>query len=289
MLGAEVAVITNIEADHLDNYSGMAEIRENFLRFASRTEKMLIASADDPQVGAVAEQAAREGLEVRTFGRSAGAHYRLGEVTAEGFSTRFTLRGPDGRTHTSTIPAPGEQNALTAAAALAAAHALGCDLGAAASAVQRFTGSGRRMEFKGEGAGVRVYDSYAHHPTEVAADLKAVRAALDSSPTAGQGRVIALFQPHLYSRTRAFAAEFAGALALADEAVVLPVYAAREDPQPGVDATLITSADAGGGRLRHHGDRDGAPALLAELARPGDVVLTMGAGDVDRLARELAA
>jgi UDP-N-acetylmuramate--alanine ligase len=210
-------------------------------------------------------------------------------VAAEGFSTRFTLHAPDGASYSSTIPAPGEHNVLNAAAALAAAHALDFDLAAAAAAVERFTGSGRRMEFKGEAAGVRVYDSYAHHPTEVAADLKAVRAALDSGPTTGEGRVIALFQPHLYSRTRAFATEFAKALALADEAVVLPVYAAREDPVPGVDATLITSGAVSQGRLRHHDDRDSAPALLARLARPGDVVLTMGAGDVTELGPAIVA
>jgi UDP-N-acetylmuramate--alanine ligase len=149
------------------------------------------------------------------------------------------------------------------------------------------------MEVKGEEDGVRVLDSYAHHPTELAADLRAAR-DLVAQPPAGRdqaaqppaGRVIAIFQPHLFSRTRIFAAEFGAALALADEAVVLDVYAAREDPEPGVTGALVADA-VPGGRARFVPDRAEAVAVIAAAARPGDVVLTMGAGDVTMLGPRL--
>ena len=138
------------------------------------------------------------------------------------------------------------------------------------------------MEPKGEAGGVRVLDTYAHHPTELTADLRAARAI------AGAGRVIAVFQPHLYSRTRIFAAEFGAALALADEAVVLDVYAAREDPEPGVTGKLVADAVPGGTALYVAAASD-APKVVASLAAPGDLVLTMGAGDVTRLGPVILA
>jgi len=137
------------------------------------------------------------------------------------------------------------------------------------------------MELKGEADGVRVFDSYAHHPTELAADLRAARDIVNAS-----GRVIAIFQPHLYSRTRIFAADFGTALGLADEAVVLDVYAAREDPEPGVTGGLVADA-VPGGRARFLPDRAQAAPLIARIAEPGDVVLTMGAGDITALGPQL--
>src|SRR5213080_2463999 len=135
------------------------------------------------------------------------------------------------------------------------------------------------MELKGEARGVRVLDSYAHHPTELAADLRAARSITQH---AGKGRVIAIFQPHLFSRTRIFAAEFGAALGLADEAFVLDVYAAREDPEPGVSG-LLTASAVPGGRAHFIPDRGDLPAAIAVAARPGDLVLTMGAGDITAL------
>ena len=132
------------------------------------------------------------------------------------------------------------------------------------------------MEPKGEAGGVRVLDTYAHHPTELAADLRAARAIADG------GRVIAVFQPHLYSRTRIFAAEFGAALGNADEAVVLDVYAAREDPEPGVTGKLVADA-VPGGAARYVESLADAPRVVASVAAPGDLVLTMGAGDITRL------
>jgi UDP-N-acetylmuramate--alanine ligase len=173
------------------------------------------------------------------------------------------------------IAVPGRHNALNATAALAIAIELGTAPEAAATALAGYQGAGRRMEPKGTEGGVRVLDTYAHHPAELAADLAAAR------EIAAGGRVIAVFQPHLYSRTRIFAAEFGAALGLADVAVVLDVYAAREDPEPGVTGALV--ADAVPGRARYVPLAADVPRAVATIAKPGDLVLTMGAGDVTRL------
>ena len=171
---------------------------------------------------------------------------------------------------------------LNAAAAFAAAAELGFPAGQVAAALSAYGGAQRRMEPKGEEDGVRVLDSYAHHPTEVAADLAAARDLADG------GRVIAIFQPHLFSRTRIFAAELGGALGLADEAIVLDIYAAREDPEPGVTGRLVANA-VPAGRARYVPDAAQVPAVITEIAKPGDVVLTMGAGDVTKLGPVIVA
>jgi UDP-N-acetylmuramate--alanine ligase len=172
---------------------------------------------------------------------------------------------------------PGRHNAANAAAAITLAVELGIAPQRAAAALARYRGAARRMEPKGEAGGVRVLDTYAHHPTELAADLRAARGL------AGAGRVIAVFQPHLYSRTRIFAAEFGQALGLADEAIVLDVYAAREDPEEGVTGRLVADAVPAGTVTRYIPSIQDAPGAVARIARPGDVVLTMGAGDVTTL------
>jgi UDP-N-acetylmuramate--alanine ligase len=179
------------------------------------------------------------------------------------------------------IRVPGRHNALNAAAALAVAIEFGYLPEQAIGALASYAGARRRMELTGEADGVRVLDSYAHHPTELTADLTAARDVADG------GRVIAVFQPHLYSRTRMFASEFAAALGLADEAIVLDIYAAREDPEPGVTGNLIASA-VPGGALYLPGRAD-VPAAAAGLAKPGDLVLTMGAGDVTALGPLIVA
>ena len=169
---------------------------------------------------------------------------------------------------------PGHHNALNAAAAFAAAVELGVEPAQAAAALASYRGAARRLEPKGEAGGVRVLDTYAHHPTELAADLRAAR---EIDPRPGGGRVIAVFQPHLYSRTRIFAAGFGAALGLADEAVVLDVYAAREDPEPGVTGQLVADA-VPGGAAHYVPEFADVPKIVAALAGPGDLVLTMGAG-----------
>ncbi|GAA1120783.1 UDP-N-acetylmuramate--L-alanine ligase [Nocardiopsis composta] len=283
MLSPQVAVVTNVEADHLDNYGGLEEIQAEFASFTERVGRAVVAGIDDPGARALAETARARGLRVRTYGESPDAEFRVSGITADGFATRFTLTPPGGDPLECALAVPGRHNVLNAAAAIAVADELGHDPEVAVGGLGDFTGAARRFELKGEAAGVAVYDSYAHHPTEIAADLKAARAALDSrAEGAGGGRVVAVFQPHLYSRTRIFAKEFGEALTLADEAVVMEIYGAREDPEPGVTAELITGA-VGHERVHPAPSRQQAVVTAAALAGPGDIVLTMGAGDVTEL------
>ncbi|HEY1323768.1 MAG TPA: cyanophycin synthetase, partial [Streptosporangiaceae bacterium] len=221
------------------------------------------------------------------YGESRHADYRLTDVASRGMAISFAVaadHGPFGEIFTQmTVDVPGHHNALNATAAFAAAVELGFAPPRVAAAIAGYRGARRRMELKGEARGVRVLDSYAHHPTELAADLRAARSITQH---AGQGRVIAIFQPHLFSRTRIFAAEFGAALALADEAIVLDVYAAREDPEPGVTGQLIVDA-VPGGHARFVPETARVAALIAAIAEPGDLVLTMGAGDITALGPRL--
>jgi UDP-N-acetylmuramate--alanine ligase len=289
MLSPKIAVVTNVEADHLDNYSGIDEIHANFADFVDRVERTLVIGIDDPGARTVAGLARERGKRVLTYGEADDADYRITRVRARGFTTEFTLTTAGGEPIDGTLAVPGRHNVLNAAAAVAVADELGHDLEVAVEGIADFAGAARRFELKGEGNGVGVYDSYAHHPTEIDADLRATRAALrsftedaGSSEEIPEGRIVALFQPHLYSRTRIFAEEFATALSLADEVVVMEVYAAREDPEPGVTGELITSR-VSHDRVRYVPGREEAVRQVAELARPGDIVLTMGAGDVTEL------
>ncbi|ADH66342.1 MULTISPECIES: UDP-N-acetylmuramate--L-alanine ligase [Nocardiopsis] len=290
MLSPKIAVVTNVEADHLDNYSGIEEIHANFASFVDRVERTLVVGVDDPGARRVAELARERGKRVLTYGEAEDADYRVTRVRARGFTTEFTIRTANGEPVDGQLAVPGRHNVLNAAAAVAVADELGHDLEVAVEGIADFAGAARRFEPKGEAGGVAVYDSYAHHPTEIEADLRATRAALESLAEEARedgrehagGRVVALFQPHLYSRTRIFAEEFAAALGLADEVVVTEVYAAREDPEPGVTAELITSRVAHD-RVWYVPGRDDAVLRVAELAGPGDIVLTMGAGDVTEL------
>jgi UDP-N-acetylmuramate--alanine ligase len=278
MYAPDVAVVTNVEADHLDNYGTEQAYRASFGEFVARIKPdgLLVTSADDPGARDLAAQARGRGITVVTFGESTDADYRVARVTANGMETRLVIEVGH-RTFDLQVGVPGHHNALNAAAAFAAAVAAGTEPAAAARALASYRGAARRLEPKGEAGGVRVLDSYAHHPTELAADLRAAREV-----TAGAGRVIAVFQPHLYSRTRIFAAEFGAALGLADEAVVLDVYAAREDPEPGVTGRLVADAVPGGAAhyVAEFGD---VPKVVAALAAAGDLVLTMGAGDITRM------
>ena len=283
MYAPDIAVVTNIEADHLDNYGTEQAYRASFGRFLAQIKPggLLVTSADDPGTGDLAVQARALGFRVVTFGESPDADYLVANVTASGMATSLSVQSESpsfGRSELDLrLSVPGHHNALNAAAAFAAAVELGIEPALAARALASYRGAARRLEPKGEAAGVRVLDTYAHHPTELAADLRAAREVI-----AGTGRVIAVFQPHLYSRTRIFAAEFGAALGLADEAVVLDVYAAREDPEPGVTGRLVANAVPGGGAhyVTEFGD---VPKVVAALAAPGDLVLTMGAGDITRM------
>jgi UDP-N-acetylmuramate--alanine ligase len=287
MLSPEAAVVTCVEADHLDNYAGLAEIEGTFAAFARRIVPggVLVACADDPGARSLAAAATALPIRVRTYGEADDADYRITSVVPRGMSVSLEVHGvpgsgPGGPGQVAPVRlevgVPGRHNALNAAAAYAAVLELGLPsvrAGQAADGLAAYRGTRRRMEPKGEAGGITVLDSYAHHPTELAADLRAAR---DIVPG---GRVIAVFQPHLFSRTRIFASEFGAASGLADEVVVLDVYAAREDPEPGVTGELVARA-VPGGRAVFLPDAAAVPGTVADTARPGDLILTMGAGDV---------
>ncbi|SNS12110.1 UDP-N-acetylmuramate--L-alanine ligase [Streptosporangium subroseum] len=284
MLAPDIAVVTNVEPDHLDNYGDPRAVYDSFARFVERVGKTMVICADDPGSAALVPIARARGLRVITYGEADDADLRVGEITPDGLGITFEVHG-HGEVR---LAVPGRHNALNAAAAIAVAAELGVSFDEIRDGLAAFTGAKRRFEAKGEAGGVAVFDSYAHHPTELAADLRAARDVVASF--SGTGRVIAVFQPHLYSRTRFFADEFGIALGLADEAIVLDVYGAREDPEPGVSGALVAGkVPLPADRVAYAPQRESVPALVAERARPGDIVLTMGAGDVTELGPRIVA
>jgi len=289
MFSPDAAVVTSVEADHLDNYGTLAAIESAFAAFARRIQPggVLLACADNPGARALTS-AVPPGVTALTYGTADGASYQIAQIETRGMHTALTVTGGPGTVLAGAGPVrleiavPGRHNALNAAAAFGLTVQLGVAVGDAVAGLAGYRGARRRMELTGEADGVQVIDSYAHHPTELAADLAAAR------EVAAGGRVIAIFQPHLFSRTRLFAADFGAALGTADEVLVLDVYAAREDPEPGVTGKLISDA-VPGGRAAFMPDRAAVPAAAASLAKPGDLVLTMGAGDVTRLGPLIVA
>jgi UDP-N-acetylmuramate--alanine ligase len=289
------ALVTNVEPDHLDHYGSAEAVAAAFEAFADRIVPggLLVACADDPGAAALAAgvRARRSDVEVRTYGVSASADVRIVDLDVTGPGARFALVAGMDRSGAADAGAvrlvlrvPGAHNALNAAAAWTAGVWLGLDPQRLADGLAAFGGTRRRFESKGSASGVRVIDDYAHHPTKVAAVLRAVRGV------SGSGRVLVLFQPHLYSRTRFFAREFGAALGLADDVVVLDVYGAREDPEPGVTGELVARAvPLPPGQVVFEPDRETAVRRLADRAAPGDVVLTLGAGDVTALGAVLLA
>jgi UDP-N-acetylmuramate--alanine ligase len=279
-----VAVVTNVEADHLDHYGSAEAYVAAFSDFLDRIVPggSLVTCVDDLGAAALARVAEERGIRVLRYGRADGSDVQLVDFTPDGTGSRVLLRHA-GAEHRLRLAVPGEHMALNALAAFLAGVELGADAGGMLAGLAAFDGVRRRFEFRGRAAGVAVYDDYAHHPSKVAAQLRAARPVVGSG-----GRLLVAFQPHLYSRTRQFAAEFGAALGLADEVVVLDVYAAREDPEPGVTGALVAGAIALPKERVHYVPRwADAPAVVASLARPGDLVITMGAGDITVLAPEI--
>jgi UDP-N-acetylmuramate--alanine ligase len=283
LLSPRAAIVTNVEADHLDHYADLAAVERAFIEFARRIEPggFLVVCADDAGARRVAA-AAGASVEVVTYGESPGADLRIDEVVAAGLTSAYSVSWHGAALGAVRLRVPGRHNVLNSAAALTAGLALGFGFTDLADGLAGFPGARRRFEFKGTSGGVRVFDDYAHHPTEVAATLEAARAV------AGDGRVVVVFQPHRYSRTAALAADFAEALGRADAVVVLEVYAAGEDPLPGVSGALVAAA-VPAGRAVFERSMAAAPALVRDLARSGDVVVTAGAGDVTLLGAEILA
>jgi UDP-N-acetylmuramate--alanine ligase len=267
-LDRPVAVVTNIELDHHSTYANLRELEEAFAAFAEPAELRILGP----------------GVELAGRGREVRFDVR-GQVELLPGGSRFDVQGTEVR-----LRVPGRHNVLNALAALAACRAAGVDPPEAAPALATFTGVARRFEAHGRTAsGALVFDDYAHHPTEVRATLEAARTLARGEG----GRLVACFQPHLYSRTRRLAREFGRALALADLVVVLEVYPARERAEdfPGVSGLLVAqaAADAAAGRPVWWLPRmEDAERMLGRELREGDLLVTLGAGDVDRLARELA-
>ncbi|GGH40383.1 UDP-N-acetylmuramate--L-alanine ligase [Microbacterium album] len=267
-----IALITNVDADHLDHYGSHEAFDAAFVRFADAAREAVVISADD--AGARRVSAALRHGNVVTFGESEDADVRLTDVVTDGpVSFALTHRGTTARAR---LAVPGVHNAVNAAGAVAVLVALGHALEPALEAVASgFAGTVRRFELHGTERGVRVYDDYAHHPTEVAAALSAARTVV------GAGRIIAVHQPHTYSRTQLMAGEFARVLEeLADHTVVLDVYGAREDPIPGVTGELVSTAFRDPDRVHFVADWQAAAEHTAAVAREGDYVITLGCGNV---------
>ncbi|MYU24230.1 UDP-N-acetylmuramate--L-alanine ligase [Streptomyces sp. SID8352] len=274
----EVAVVLNVELDHHANYASMDEIHASFETFAGRIVPggTLVVSADHEGARELTRRLAGS-VRTVTYGESEDADVRILSVVPQGLRSEVTVL-IDGEELTFGVSVPGRHYAHNAVAALAAAAALGIPAAETAPALAAYTGVKRRLQLKGEAAGVQVVDSYAHHPSEMTADLEAMR------PAAGDARILVLFQPHLFSRTRELGKEMGTALALADASVVLDIYPAREDPIPGVtSAVIVEAARAAGADVTAVHDKEAAPVVVAGMAKPGDLVLTMGAGDVTDL------
>ncbi|MBF9071193.1 UDP-N-acetylmuramate--L-alanine ligase [Streptacidiphilus fuscans] len=280
----EVAIVLNVELDHHANYASMDEIYESFEAFCDRITPggALVVDIDHAGAAELASRVAGRQFEIVTVGEGERADVRILKIVPRGMTSDVTVALPEGEELTFTVNVPGRHYAHNAVAALAAGVKLGIPAAELAPALSSYQGVRRRLQLKGESAGVQVIDSYAHHPTEIAADLQAIREA------AGEGRVVVVFQPHLFSRTRELGLEMGEALALADQVLVLDIYPAREDPIPGVTSEIvIESARAKGTDVQGVHSLAAVPELVAGIAKPGDLVLTMGAGDVTFLGPEI--
>jgi UDP-N-acetylmuramate--alanine ligase len=273
-----VAVVNNVEPDHLECYGSMAALDDAFVEFAGRA-RMAIVSADDPGARRVG---ARIKSEVCGFGTDPGADIRIGDIVQRADGTEACIRWRNGRSVAVKLQVPGLHNLRNAVAALAVVRALGGSLGPAVEALREFQGVGRRFERLGEYGGVAVVDDYAHHPSELAATLSAARQAFPGR------RLVAVFQPHLYSRTLAHGQAMGRALAAADLVIVTEIYPAREQPIAGVSGQQVAeAAERAGADARFEPTRAQVGKTVYQELRSGDVVLTLGAGDITRVAPEL--
>ncbi|OJX62091.1 MAG: UDP-N-acetylmuramate--L-alanine ligase [Micrococcales bacterium 73-13] len=287
---AAIALVTNVDPDHLDHYGSRQAFDAAFVDFAAKASDRVVVSADDPGAARVraALGAAEDGSgpRVATFGESTDADVRVAGIRTDG-PVSAVLHDPDlpGSPLPLRLRVPGRHNAINAAGAYAVLRALEVGHDEAVAGLEAFEGTERRFELHETVGGVRVYDDYAHHPTEVAAALAQARSVLPDG-----ARLIAVHQPHLYSRTRLMAGEFAEAYErLADHTVVLDVFGAREDPEPGVTGALVADRFADPSRVDYLPDWQQAADRVAQLARPGDLVMTLSCGDVYRIIPQLVA
>ena len=279
-----VALITNVDPDHLDHYGSLEAFQAAFVEFSRNASELVVISSDDAGAVRVTATIAEADVAARviTFGEHPDSTVRVHSITTTGpVSFSVSWQGQD---YSATLRIPGKHNAINAAGAFAVLVGLGFDPAASLDAIAGFGGTQRRFELHGTVGGVSVYDDYAHHPTEVAAALAAARTVV------GAGRIIAVHQPHLYSRTRMFAQEFAETLeTFADQTIVLGVYGAREDPEPGVTGALVSERFRDPSHVAYVPDWQDAADYLASIARDGDFVVTLGCGDVNRIVPQLLA
>jgi UDP-N-acetylmuramate--alanine ligase len=284
----EVAVVTNIDPDHLSNWGSAEDYADGFLRFATAASvRLLVTSADDPGAVALTKRVRQQiaagspGPEIMTFGASDEADVQIMGVHLAGTGSAFTL-GMAGHVGPVELSVPGHYNVLNAAAAYAVAVWLGINEAEIRAELTSYRGTNRRFQLIGAPNNIRVYDDYAHHPTEVLNTLIAARTGV------GDGRVVVCFQPHLYTRTRDFWRELARALEQADEAIVMDVCGDREDPIPGIDGAMVANAvRPGTAHVTYQPVWDQAAPTVARIARPGDLVITVGCGDVTKVAPKI--
>jgi UDP-N-acetylmuramate--alanine ligase len=280
-----IALITNVDADHLDQYGSQAAFEDAFVEFASGARELVVANPDGADLRRVIERLgdARVGApRLITFGESEGVDLRITDIDA-GEQVAFRLHW-QGAEHDARIAVPGRHHAVNATGVVAVLLGLGYPIERVIPALLAFAGTKRRFEFKGSAGGVRVYDDYAHNPAEAAAAVAGARTVV------GEGRVIAVHQPHLYSRTQMRSAEFADAYErLADYTVVVAVDGAREDPIPGVTGQLVADAFHDPSKVAYLPEWSDAAAEVARVARPGDIVMTLSCGTVSQLVPQLLA
>lgn len=274
-------VVTNVDADHLDQWGTVEAYDAAFAEFVGHASAFAVLNADDPGALGLADSVPA-GVELLTTGFSPAAGLRGSDLRVRGDGTSFSVCLNSGPAVDVQLAVPGEHYAVDALLALGAGHLLGHDLQALAQGLASYTGAARRMQLLGDAGGVLVYDSYAHHPTEIAADLAAARAI------AGDRRLVVAYQPHLVSRTRIHGTEMGRALSVADEVVVADLYLAREDPDPEVTSALVVDAVAGtpaslGGPVAD------LHRVLRGVLMPGDMLLTLGAGDITEVGPRVLA
>ncbi len=282
LLSPRAAIVTNVEADHLNHYADLEQIHQAFEKFAARLDAdgFLVSCADDPGARRLAVAARAAGVDVRLYGEAADATVRLENLAVAGGGSSFAVVAGGRRLGDVVLSVPGKHNALNAVGAIAVGLGFDMPFPDFTAGLTAFTGARRRFEPKGVVAGVRLFDDYAHHPTEIAAVLRAARTV------AGSGRLVVAFQAHHYYRTADFCAEFGAALGLADDVVVMEVYAPGETPLAGgTGAALAAAVTLPPEHVVFEPSWSAVPAHLGARAEPGDLVITMGAGgDVAMLA-----
>jgi len=280
-LSPVIAVITNIDPEHLDHYGSEAALRDAFVDFANRVPfwGLVVLCLDHPGVQAILPAVTRR---VTTYGFSSQADLSAHDLESAGWGARFGVRRRGEKLGSVTLPLPGRHNVANALAALAVALELEVDFAVAADALAAFEGIERRFQLRGEARGVRVVDDYGHHPAEIRATLAAARAV-------HEGRIVVVFQPHRYTRTRDLLGEFATAFNDADRLLVTDVYPAGEAPIPGADAASLVEAIRAHGHhaVEHVADLADVTARLVPELAAGDLVVTLGAGSVVRLGPEI--